>query len=117
MPFDTDTDTYGSERYTWIADVRYRIGFSRTLLPVGHETNRQFEERMNVLAQRLAALPDVKSFEVEIRVKKGIAVEAIVHVTLVEPELAPIADDDRPTGRAESRGCRGRGGVAQFALN
>ena len=104
-----DTDTYGSERYTWVAGVRYRIGFSRTLIPVGHETSRQFEERMDILARRLEALPDVKTFEMEIRLKRGVAVEATVRVTLAEPEPAPIADDDRPTGRALARGSRGSG--------
>ena len=107
MPLSTET--YGSERYTWINGLRYRIGFSRTLIPVGHETHRQFEERMNIMAGRLQSLSDVKSFELEIRLKKGVAVEAIVHVTLAEPELAPIADDDRLTGRAEARGNRGSG--------
>jgi hypothetical protein len=113
MHDDQQTDLgYGSNRYIWIDGVRHKRGFTTTVPPMKHESRAAFEWRMNNWAERLAALPNVASFEIEIKLTDGKATMAIVHVTLAEPELAPLgADDDTPTGRGSPRGGRGgRGG-------
>jgi hypothetical protein len=110
-----DTDGYGTDQYRYIDGVRHIAGFTRTLRPAGKETNAFFEERMDILAQRLSVMADVRDFEIEIERRAGAAVQATVRVRYTDPIPAPISADDRPTGRIEARGGRGSG-VLSFAL-
>lgn len=110
-----DSGGYGTDQYRYIAGVRHIAGFTRTLRPAGKETNAFFEERMDILARRLSAMADVREFEIEIERRAGAAVQATVRVLYKEPIPAPLAADDRPTGRAEARGSRGSGALT-FAL-
>jgi hypothetical protein len=111
----TDADGYGSDRYVYRDGVRHIAGFTRTLRPAGKETNAFFEERMDILAQRLSSMVDVREFDVEIERKAGLAVQATVRVLFVDPIPAPIAQDERACGRLETRGSRG--GALKFAFS
>src|SRR5262245_42747957 len=104
-----DDTGYGSDHYVYRDGVRYVAGYTRTLRPVGKEGNARFEERMDIMAQRLSAMADVRQFQPDIERRAGLAVEATVRVLYKEPQLSPIAQDDRLTGRAEARGSRGSG--------
>jgi hypothetical protein len=108
----TTDNAYGSDRYVYRDGVRHIAGLTRTLRPVGHETNALFEARMDTLARRLSAMADVRDFEIEIERRAGAAVEATVRVAYVSPIPAPIASDERQAGgRVEARGSRGSGGL------
>jgi hypothetical protein len=111
-----DANGYGSDHYVYRDGVRHIAGLTRTLRPVGHETNALFEERMDILAQRLSAMADVRDCEIEIERRGGAAVQATVRVRYTEPIPAPIAQDERMAGgRIEARGSRGSGALS-FAL-
>jgi hypothetical protein len=105
----TDDTAYGTDRYVYRDGVRHIAGFVRTLRPVGKETNVLFEERLDILAQRMSAMADVRDFEIEIERRAGAAVQATVRVLYLDPIPAPISADDRPAGRVEARGSRGAG--------
>ncbi len=112
-----DDTAYGTDRYVYRDGVRHIAGFTRTLRPVGHETNALFEERMDTLAQRLSAMADVREFEIEIERRAGAAVQATLRVLYVDPIPAPIAADERMAGgRTLARGGRG-GSTLRLAFN
>jgi len=115
-----DDSGYGSDRYVYVDGTRHLSGFVRTLRPVGAETGAQFEERMDVLARRLSAMQDVRSFTVEIVRRGGAAVECVVDVVLKVPAPAPIPSDggqSGPTGaRVSPRGSRGGQKHGRLAL-
>jgi hypothetical protein len=90
------------DRYVYRDGQRYLAGFSQTIYPSGLESNVQFEERMEIMAQRLAALADVRDFDIAFR-----------RVDLVEIVPAPIVADDRQAGgRLTPRGKRGSGALS-----
>ena len=108
MPLSNET--YGTDHYCYRDGVRHIAGITRTLRPVGHETNALFEERMDNLARRLSAMADVRDVQIEIERKAGAAVQATVRVVYTEPQPAPIAADEQLAGgRIEARGSRGSG--------
>ena len=102
------------DRYVYRDGQRYLAGFSQTIYPSGLESNVQFEERMEIMAQRLAALADVRDFDIAFRRNKtGALVECTVRVDLVEIVPAPIVADDRQAGgRLTPRGKRGSGALS-----
>jgi hypothetical protein len=113
MTNDDPASTARTDRYVYRDGQRYLAGFSKTIPPAGLESNVQFEERMEIMAQRLAALADVRDFELEIkRNKRGAVVECIVRVNFVDLIPAPIVADDRQAGgRSTPRGSRGSGAL------
>jgi hypothetical protein len=111
MSFSTDDPGFGEDEYVYVDGTRHRRRYTKTLRPTGGMSNEHFEQAMDTLGQRLAALEDVHSFSMRIQRKAGAAVECILDVTLKVPEPAPIRADSRPAGGhvAPRRGTRGAG--------
>ena len=104
------TEDFGLDRYTYhVGDAtRYQTGRMRTIRPGAHETNETFEQRMDLMARQLLALPGIASVSLELERARGAIVQAIVSV-VEHPQPAPIAPDPRPAGGrfGGPRGSRG----------
>lgn len=110
VPMSDMSDDFGLDRYTYHAGdtTRYQTGRVRTIRPGAHETNEGFEQRMDLMARQLLALPGIASVSLELERMRGAIVQAIVSVA-EHPQPAPIVPDSRPAGGrfGGPRGARG----------
>lgn len=96
---------FGQDHYTYTDGQRMRVGATRSLRPSEGETGSAFRRRVDELAQQLLLCGTLR---VDEELRGGVVVQAILHLT-VEPEPAPILEDDRHAGGRPS-GPRGRRG-------
>lgn len=104
-------DEYSFDRFVFKNGARLRVSFTRTILPTQRETNAQFEQRMNELAEALVAMDGVLDVAYAIERRAGHIAQCVMEVQH-EPRPVAVLEDNRPAGGhfGASRGGRGGGG-------
>jgi hypothetical protein len=101
--------SYGNDRFTYRrGESRRRIGRAEDIRPQPHESNEDFQRRMERMVECLLELhPEIESVDLQFERRAGVLVECTIDA-IYAPTPEVIQPDTRSTARrAEPRGSRG----------